>query len=62
MISGQYDLIRFSDSKWRQSGRQGCKQEVGDVDGGLCVWLIVCDFVGERSEGDQSPGGTLGSL
>lgn len=32
------------------------------MDGGLCVWLIMQDFVGERSEGDQSPGGTLGSL
>lgn len=45
-----------------QSGRQGCKQEACDVDGGLCVWLITYGFVGERSEGDQSPGGTLGSL
>lgn len=40
-----------------QSGRQGCKQEAWDVDGGLCVWLLMPDFVGERSEGDQSPGG-----
>lgn len=45
-----------------QTGRQGCEQEAWDVDGDLYVWLTMYDFVDERSEEDQHPGGTLGSF
>lgn len=46
----------------KSQGGRGVNRKPGDVDGGLCVWLIMYDFVGERSERDQSLGGTLGYL